>query len=271
MDAIEGLYSFRRILPTLAHKSEFDTTERLDVGGWTDAKDKSRASMPSLYSAANLHMQNTRKSEAIYMARSAHAQFVGLEQDGECCLDPTWEQLFPFWPCRDKKSAKEHISKSMSSRKSPAAFGEKQRDGASCGVVVLSEKVVSTTGATSSPPKAVKSAEKSQSESDGESSEELFGSSSSEIGSQEANDDLDALDEPYPHEFTQIQFQISTGKKGCVHFINPKTGTLFCGRTLRLLDTGAGLSEASQAQRPASPRCLAALSPQARAWWKESV
>ena len=146
LDAIEGLYSFRRILPTLAHKSEFDTTERLDVGGWTDAKDKTRASMPNLYSAAKLHMQNTRKSETIYMARSAHAQFVGLEQDGEYCLDPTWEQLFPFWPCRDKDSASKHISKSMRSRKSLCAICKKKKGGRIMWRCCLARKVASAIG-----------------------------------------------------------------------------------------------------------------------------
>ena len=112
-DAIEGLYSFRRVLPTLAHKSEFYTTERLDVGGWTDAKEKGRATMPNLNSAATLHMQNNRKSELIFMARETHAQFFDSEIAGSYNSDPSWELLFSHWPQRNSLRSQAHISECL--------------------------------------------------------------------------------------------------------------------------------------------------------------
>ena len=73
IDQLFGLYAFRRILPTLAHKSDFSTEERLDVGGWTDSASKTRLAMPTLYSAAKLYQHSALKSELVMLSTKALA------------------------------------------------------------------------------------------------------------------------------------------------------------------------------------------------------
>ena len=77
LEFLEGRYSSRRILPTLAHKSGFDITEQLDGGGWTDAKDTARGAMPDLCSSAKLHMANQRIAELVVMTESIHTIHYG--------------------------------------------------------------------------------------------------------------------------------------------------------------------------------------------------
>ena len=57
LDEVDGLYSARRVLPSLAHASSFNTLERLDVGGWLDPTESRRVAMPQLFSEAKLSVQ----------------------------------------------------------------------------------------------------------------------------------------------------------------------------------------------------------------------
>ena len=49
---IEGLYSARRVRPTVADAIAMDSPRRIDVGGWADKESKARMSMPNRYSDA---------------------------------------------------------------------------------------------------------------------------------------------------------------------------------------------------------------------------
>ena len=100
IDLIDGLYSARRILPSLAHRSEYQDAALLDVGGWTDSAVGQRTAMPRLYSDAKLIMQARRKSSLIVAARIALRTHT--ETEGSTVF-PSWDsvsttiQHFNWW------------------------------------------------------------------------------------------------------------------------------------------------------------------------------
>ena len=61
LELIKGLYSGRRVLPTLADKSQYSDSHRLLIGGWSDAQARSYSAMPNLYSAARADLQHDLK------------------------------------------------------------------------------------------------------------------------------------------------------------------------------------------------------------------
>ena len=91
------LYCFRRLFPTLAHRSDFQDMELLDVCGWNDKEAKERHAMPRLYSAAKLEMQFRRKAELVAASRLAiRDSFLAKGPTA-----PSWDHLFQFWPSRE--------------------------------------------------------------------------------------------------------------------------------------------------------------------------
>ena len=95
LDQIEGLYSFRRVLPTCAHREGYGAEALLDVGGWTDPDKKVRIAMPLLYSEAKLTMQAVRKDHLIKQATRA---LLESWTSSSSSSSPSWEDLFKFWP-----------------------------------------------------------------------------------------------------------------------------------------------------------------------------
>ena len=95
IDEIDGLYSARRILPPLAHRSEFQDAALLDVGGWNDSAVGQRTAMPMLYSHAKLIMQARRKSSLIVAARIALRAHTEAQEPS---VFPSWDDLFLKWP-----------------------------------------------------------------------------------------------------------------------------------------------------------------------------
>ena len=232
IDELFGLYAFRRILPTLAHQSNFTTEERLDVGGWIDPAAKTRVAMPALYSSAHSFGQIALKSELVELANSALTMFHESSDDKP--LNPSWDHLFKYWPKRGDQVVLPIISEPEQ------------------------KKVKLTVG-----PKELKELEEDDASS--------CTSSSSFWGEGEAapaKTDLDDIDEPYPQELAEVNWKISTGKRGCVHILL-EDGSLACGRNLKLPDEGSGLSQAFQSGRPISPRCFKALSKAGQRLWKD--
>ena len=232
IDELFGLYAFRRILPTLAHQSNFSTEERLDVGGWTDPAAKTRIDMPALYSSAHSFRQISLKSELVEMATSALALFHTSSK--ETTINPSWETIFGFWPKRGDRMVLPII---MDPEPKKAQF----------------ERTVK---------------EPQKEDDDGTSSCSSTSSFWKGDTAQPAPDEDDEIDEPYPQELSITQWKISTGKKGCVHIVT-KDGVLACGRSLRGPEEGIGLSQAYNSGRPISPRCFKALSSAGQRWWKD--
>ena len=71
VDQIEGLYSARRVLPTLADASFYSDVEKLDIGGWFSKDASSRSAMPHRYSSARLFVQATLKKNLVVAAGKA--------------------------------------------------------------------------------------------------------------------------------------------------------------------------------------------------------
>ena len=220
--ATDVLYCFRRLFPTLAHRSSFEDQEALDVGGWNDPVAKQRNAMPRLYSSAKLEMQYRRKAELVSTARLAiRNSFLAKGPSA-----PTWEQLFQCWPTRSE--AQDLMTRPLASSSIKRILPQAPS--------VHDEVAASESGSASSAP---------SSDSD-------------------ASDGGDAEDEAYPPELAKLEWQLSSGSKGCLHLV--VKGQLVCGRVLRRPELGRGLSEATSAGRPWSPRCKAKLPVSALQW-----
>ena len=59
--ATDMLYCFRRLFPSLAHRSGFNEPELLDVGGWNDPAAKQRNAMPRLYRKRKAPLSDARR------------------------------------------------------------------------------------------------------------------------------------------------------------------------------------------------------------------
>ena len=232
IDMLFGLYAFRRILPTLAHQSNFSTEERLDVGGWTDPASKTRIAMPALYYSAHSFRQISLKTELVAMPNKALSTFHMSADDKP--LNPSWDHIFKFWPKRGDPIILPVV---MESEKKKLKIDENRED-----------------------PQV----------DDGDDASSCTSASSiwREDTTPPAQTELDDIDEPYPQELSTVQWKISTGKRGCVHIMT-EDGILACGRVLKSPDEGLGLSQAFQAGRPISPRCFRALSRAGQRWWKD--
>ena len=92
---ITGLYSGRRMLPTLADKSQYSDTHRLLVGGWSDAQARSYSAMPNLYSAARADLQHDLKNELVRLAATS-IQAALAKTDSFVNL--SWREVFRHWP-----------------------------------------------------------------------------------------------------------------------------------------------------------------------------
>ena len=231
IDLIEGLYSFRRILPTLAHRASFNVSERIDVGAWISKEEKTEAAMPQLYSEAKLTMQSLRKSELVYLANQCFAKIIS---NPETSINFTWELAFAHWPDRPKNFT--HVS---ALQDSSAKLGKKtlQSDSDSGSLHDSSDS----------------------SDSSSENMSDMFGS--------ESDNDREAEGELYPSFLNDVSWQLAAGPKGKLHLC--EGDSLCCGRTLRLPESGTSLASAYETKRDWSPRCWQKLPPKAQLWWNE--
>ena len=126
--ATDVLYCFRRLFPTLAHRSSYIDMELLDVGGWNDASAKQKHAMPRLYSAAKQEMQFRRKAELVAATRIALTDSFLAKGSPPT---PSWDHLFQFWPSRDSaqkampgRRVATSVAQAASSSKSAAVVDE---------------------------------------------------------------------------------------------------------------------------------------------------
>ena len=202
------------------------------MGGWVDPAAKSRVAMPALYSSAHSHRQISLKTELVSLTTKSLAKFHS--SDDSNVSNPTWEHIFKFWMER----------------------GEKY-------ILPIPDEppIKKTKNVIPEEPKAVGGDEE-------DSSSASISSLEVEDTAEPAANDDDELDELYPQSLAKLEWQISTGKKGCVHIVNHDL-SLACGRTLKCPETGVGLSQAYSSGRPMSPRCFNAMSKAAKRWWKD--
>ena len=233
IDMLEGLYSFRRVLPTLAHRAAFNVSERLDVGAWVSKEEKAEAAMPQLYSEAKLTMQALKKAELIFLANQTFTTILG---NSDVSINFNWELAFAKWPDRPKNFT--HTFDASASSIKPLKDLDK---------VAPESNSFSSDGSGSSS---------------GDSDiSDMFGS--------ETDNDRAAEDELYPACLNDIEWQLAAGPKGRLHLSSG--GHLCCGRTLRLPEHGVSLSNAYSANREWSPRCWQQLPALAQTWWKDST
>ena len=242
LDHITGLYSGRRVQPTIADFSQKPVEFRLDIGDWADKSARDRVAMPNLYSAARLHTQVNRKKEMLVTANLALSNYMANEENPS--IHPSWDVLFQFWPEQKTIDAAMNISMPSSSSAKLAITDHgnyEQIDDEEFWNGLLSE----TTKAADS--------EDAYTISDPES---------------EADMDLNAEDEIFPSAAVNLKWQLSSGKHGRLHALDGMC--LACSRTLRRPEEGTGLSQALSTGRVWSPRCWASLSPAVQQWWSAS-
>ena len=95
LDDISGLYAGRRVLPTVADVAQCNPSERLDVGGWYCKEAAAKAAMPNRYNAVRLYVQADVKH---CLVQGVAAAVRKLESSRGAPKDPSWEQIFDFWP-----------------------------------------------------------------------------------------------------------------------------------------------------------------------------
>ena len=71
LQQLEGLYSARRVQPTLADLAQYDPVEKLDMDGWYNREVAARSAMPHRYSSARLYVQASLKHNLVRSARIA--------------------------------------------------------------------------------------------------------------------------------------------------------------------------------------------------------
>ena len=215
-DLISGLYSARRVLPSIADCSQKPPEFRLDIGGWQDKHTGTRTAMPNLYSAARVQTQVARKRELLITANLAMNNYINMEG---ATIHPSWEELFDHWP-------------------SPKDFDV---------AMVIAES------ASGSNPIVKKAAALAQTPIDAESDDDFWDGLTNEITQARDNDDVyteaseeseidmdkQAEDEVYPAETAAINWQLATGKHGRLHL--ECSHGLACGRELRRPVSGKGL------------------------------
>jgi hypothetical protein len=79
----------------MADLARYDPSERLDTGGWFSAADKARVSMPDRYSSGRQFTIATLKHNLVQSAAEA---FKTAQLKHPSDTNPTWEDLFKFWP-----------------------------------------------------------------------------------------------------------------------------------------------------------------------------
>ena len=96
--------------------------------------------------------------------------------------------------------------------------------------------------------------------------------SASSVASNMKGDDCDeqAEDEAYPLCLACLDWQLSSGSRGCLHHELDDCQGLVCGRTLKLPERDSGLAMAARTGRLWSPRCWSKLPAAARRWWLAS-
>ena len=233
---IDGLYSLRRVLPSLAHVAAFNESERLDVGAWTNPGEKAALSMPQLYSDQKLRMQAVHKAELISLAIVALQNTVQSTPD----VSPPWDSIAKYWPPRDPKFSLETF-----------VLGARV------------DRIVDQPARDKAQPAV-------QSDSDSDDISSLAASDTSSDSDFKSETDIEANpeDEFYKPSFQTLEWSLAAGPKGRLHL--GCCPDLHCGRILRSPETGTSLGLALECQRSWSPRCWRALTPDQQEWWKAS-
>ena len=232
---LNGFYAGRRLLPTLAHRLKFQPGERLDVGAWSGGK---TLAMPQKYSEAKLDEQSSLRSELIAHAsgalRNIMIQHPSPAEDLEVTLSYTniWRHFNPRGSNKQKPTDVPSVAKWLSSMFPKMA----NLECAYSAVTILKSgsSGSSSSSSSSSPSKASKSS--------------------------------DCIEE---EPGADIQWQLSQGKKGCLHLVIGDAG-LRCGRNLRHPELGLGLKDALATGKDWSPRCKAALLDDEKKWWADA-
>ena len=223
IDAIEGVYSARHILPTFAEVANLNPSDRLDVGGWSSRAAAQDTAMPNLYSAARLWKMASIKERVIEGIEHAHAAYSKLP---EYRADLVWESIFHLWPPASDAAL---------------AFSP-------CAAAVEGPVHKDSDKATIPLPEV---------RSDTDSAESYTSDASSGSSGM-------FLDEKSERVAQSIQWQLSTGRSGHLHYL--VDGALACGRKLSRPESGQSLQSALSCNRPWSPTCRARLPDLAREW-----
>jgi len=94
---IDGLYSARRLLPSLvAPFAELSTAERVELGGWVDTSAQRQMAMPSTYSESHLAASSRVKSRILSLASEA----MDSSKPEEDKRYPSWEDLLTKLPTK---------------------------------------------------------------------------------------------------------------------------------------------------------------------------
>ena len=283
VDAVDGLYSLRRVLPSLADFSDLSASARLDVGGWANKEAESQLAMPNLYSAVRLRNMAKHKAGVVWAASTAIKK--AAKRAASDAL--SWDEVFNFWPsfsgdvplgfvpplhtALDQPTEAPLPQSALSHQVSPgvdklvAALPSFASSSASpsCAVPSQESKIdVSTKVCDSGPGRVVRAKPSANSKKPSRSSSSSPCSSSSSSSSP----DEEAEDEDYPRALADIRWCVSAGKNGHLHLEDLRP----CGRRLRAPEVGQGLSVALATGAQWSPRCYASLSQQARDWWVAS-
>jgi hypothetical protein len=223
-----GLYSARRVLPTLAHRMKFSDGERLDVGGWS----KSSLSMPQRYSEAKSDEQADLRTELVKMASHALCKLMVANPRPTAALELGWSYT-EIWNCFPARGT----TTNLCDMKDAVQWCSRMFPGiGSCSY----DNVAATA------PFAV------------DSDSEPLSDSSTES---EASDN--ASDRP-----CELRWLLAKGSKGCLHKAHETDAFYTtCGRCLRFPEEGAGLQEALGTDRLWSPRCFGSLDAHQKDWW----
>ena len=238
LDQITGLYSGRRVQPTVADYCQKPVEFRLDIGDWSDKSSRDRVAMPNLYSAARLHTQVSRKREMLSTANLAFATY--LTEDGSQ-PHPSWDDLFFHFP--NQNTIDEAMkAASLESTKVPIPVKDKSYHGFDSDNEFWDDLMAETSLASNAEDAHTSASEDSDEDQDAAAEDEIF-----------------------PAETAKLNWQLSSGKHGRLHLLDGLC--LHCSRVLRRPEEGRGLSQALATGRLWSPRCWAALSPAAQQWW----
>ena len=262
IDGITGLYSGRRVLPSVADYAQKPPEFRLDVGGWTDTNTNSRLSMPNLYSNARLNTQARRKKELLVMINLAYGKFCHATHASNLkpemspeYISPSWDMLFRHWPSFDETEFAMNSDNHLLQVR-PTLDDHVMSDASDD---EFWENLAQTAPAAKYNKNDIKNLFSDESSSSS--------SSSSDAAEEKECEDLDedAEDEIFPLAAKRFKWFASKGQHGRLHLCDGET--LCCGRVLKMPDDGCGLDAALATGKSWSPRCWAALSTSAKAWW----
>ena len=233
---VVGLYSARRILPTLAHRMKLGEGETLDVGGWS----KSSLNICQRYSEAKADEQACLRTELVLVASRALKALMLAKPNPTATQEIEWAytEIWEYFPSRQSK-------------KSTCNF---QDAVGWCASMFPGLKFCKFNSST------VQLGSIEESESSG---------SESELSLSDCSDDSSLENDVA--QTGGISWLLSNGKKGCLHVAHPSEPFhTLCNRKLARPLEGVGLQDALDTGHSWSPRCHAALSQFQKDWWKNA-